>query len=238
MLPWDQVPRDPHLLDYVLILRKHQWLILTFLLTVVTVVTIASFKMKPVYQATARVEVDRESQNNLPFQGGNPYDEYMDMENYIETQAEILQSETLALQTIKSLDLERYPEYGGSGSSTAVIVQPAQAAGQRPAILGAFLGSLSVRRVPNSQLIEVTFEGGPEAGGEDRERAPAELHRAEFPKQVRRDHAGFHLAFFGTGRACGLRSKNRKTRASPTSARIRSGRSTRSRTSPRRNLRI
>jgi capsular exopolysaccharide synthesis family protein len=159
VLPWEQMPRDPHLLDYVLILRKHQWLILTFLLTVVTIVTIASFKMKPVYQATARVEVDRESQNNLPFQGENPYDEYMDMENYIETQAEILQSETLAFQTIKSLDLERYPEYGGSGSSTPVIAEPGQAAGQRPAILSAFLGSLSVKRVPNSQLIEVTFEG-------------------------------------------------------------------------------
>ena len=106
VLPWDQVAREPHLLDYLLILRKHQWLILTFLLTVVTVVTIASFKMKPVYQASARVEVDRESQNMLPFQGGNSYEEYEDMDSYIETQTKILESETLALQTIKSLDLE------------------------------------------------------------------------------------------------------------------------------------
>src|SRR5580693_5366250 len=83
--PWDQMSHEPHLLDYLLILRKHQWLILTFLLTVVTVVTIASFKMKPVYQASARVEVDREAQNMLPFQGDNSYEEYMDMENYIET---------------------------------------------------------------------------------------------------------------------------------------------------------
>ncbi len=35
--------REPHLLDYLVILRKHQWLILTFLVTVVTIVTIASF---------------------------------------------------------------------------------------------------------------------------------------------------------------------------------------------------
>src|SRR6202522_4840366 len=68
VLPWDQVPREPHLLDYVIILRKHQWLIVTFLLTVVTVVTIASFKMKPIYDATARVEVDREGQTLSPFQ--------------------------------------------------------------------------------------------------------------------------------------------------------------------------
>ena len=41
---WEQMPRQAHLLDYVIILRKHQWLILTFLLTVVTVVTIASLQ--------------------------------------------------------------------------------------------------------------------------------------------------------------------------------------------------
>ena len=88
-VPWEHMPREPHLLDYLIILRKHQWLIATFLLTVVTVVTIASFKMKPVYQAAARVEVDKESQNTLPFQGVN-YDEYEDMENYMATQTEIL----------------------------------------------------------------------------------------------------------------------------------------------------
>ena len=156
VLPWDQMPREPHLLDYFIILRKHQWLILTFLLTVVTVVTIASFKMKPVYQAAARVEVDKESQSMLPFQGVNSYDEFMDMENYIETQAKILQSETLAFQTIKSLDLGRYPEFGGVANS--LTWTRGGAAPQRPAILGAFLGRLLVKRVPTSRLIEVQFE--------------------------------------------------------------------------------
>lgn len=156
VLPWDQLPREAHLLDYVIILRKHQWLILTFLLTVVTVVTIASFKMKPVYEAAARVEVDKESQNVLRFQDDNAYDDYMDSEDYIETQAKILQSETLALQTIKSLDLGRYPEFGGSVNS--LTFAQSGTASKRPAILGAFLGGLSVKRVPNSRLIEVRFE--------------------------------------------------------------------------------
>ena len=38
----DLSPREPHLYDYLLILRKHQWLILSFLLTVVTIVSIAT----------------------------------------------------------------------------------------------------------------------------------------------------------------------------------------------------
>lgn len=154
-VPWEHMPREPHLLDYLIILRKHQWLIATFLLTVVTVVTIASFKMKPVYKAAARVEVDKESQNTLPFQGVN-YDEYIDMENYIETQVKILQSETLALQTINALNLTQYPEFGGPSGPIALTHGGAGVA--RPAILGAFLANLSIRRVPNSRLVEVEFE--------------------------------------------------------------------------------
>jgi polysaccharide biosynthesis transport protein len=155
-VPWDAVPREPHLLDYLIILRKHQWLILTFLVTVVTVVTIASFKMKPVYEAAARVEVDKESQMNMQFADDqNSYDEYIDMDAYIETQTKILESETLALQTIRSMDLGKYPEFGGTSGSTAF--GQGGAALRRPAILGAFLGDLSVVRVPNSRLIEVRF---------------------------------------------------------------------------------
>src|SRR3984885_6153873 len=155
VLPWDQMPREPHLLDYLITLRKHQWLILTFLLTVVTVVTIASFKMKPIYEAAATVEVDKESsQNTLPFQDEAAYDEYIDMDNYLETQTKILESETLAFQTIKSLDLARNPEFGGAPGRPAF----GGAGARRPAILGAFLGGLSVKRVPNSRLIDVRFE--------------------------------------------------------------------------------
>jgi polysaccharide biosynthesis transport protein len=154
---WEQMPKEPHLLDYLIILKKHQWLVLSFLLTVVTVVTIATFKMKPVYVAAARVEVDREAQSIQPFPDSNSYDDYVDSENYIETQTKILQSETLALQTIKSMDLGRYPEFGGRPNT--FIIPHAGVTSQRPAILGSFLGSLSIQRIKDSRLIEVRFEG-------------------------------------------------------------------------------
>src|SRR6202142_4791847 len=67
-------PREPHLYDYLLVLRKHQWLILSFMLAVVTIVSIATFRMQPVYVATARIEIDRDSSNILPFQGNDSYD--------------------------------------------------------------------------------------------------------------------------------------------------------------------
>lgn len=157
VLPWEHVQRETHLLDYLIILRKHQWLILTFLLTVVIVVTLATVKQKPIYQASGSVEIDREatqSQMQLPNEMSD-WDEYMDSEDYIDTQSKILQSETLALQTIRTLDLGRYPEFGGSGQPAAFT---GRSGAPRPAILGAFLSRLNVKRVPNSRLIQVTFE--------------------------------------------------------------------------------
>ena len=150
---WGQASHETNLLDYLIVLRKHQWMILTFLLLVVTIVTIASFKMKPVYVASARVEVDPEASNTLPFQDSSSFEEYVDLDNYIETQSKIIQSQTLAMDTIRTLDLPRYPEFGGDPKGL-VNAGPNQ---KEPPILGDFLGRLTVSRVPNSRLIEVQF---------------------------------------------------------------------------------
>ncbi len=157
---WEALPHEPHLLDYLIVLRKHQWLILFFLLSVVSIVGIATFRMEPVYEATARIEIDRENTNILPFQGVDSYDVYTDLENYIETQAKILQSETLAMQTIRSAGLANSPEFGGEpGRAGRVALSTGSLANQkRPAALGAFLGGMSVRRVANSRLLDVKFE--------------------------------------------------------------------------------
>jgi polysaccharide biosynthesis transport protein len=155
---FDLSPREPHLYDYLLILRKHQWLILSFMLSVVTIVSIATFRMQPVYVATARIEIDKENANILPFQGGDTYDYMMDTDNYIETQAKILTSETLALQTIRNNGLALRPEFAGSGSISEAVASGNLANQKRPPELAEFLGNLGVKRVPNSRLMDVSFE--------------------------------------------------------------------------------
>jgi capsular exopolysaccharide synthesis family protein len=154
----DLSPREPHLYDYLLILRKHQWLILAFLLTVVTIVSIATFRMRPVYIAKATIEIDRENSNILPFQGADSYDYMMDMDNYIETQARVLTSETLALQTIRNSGLAGNPEFSSAGVPSEAIATGTLANQKRPPEVAAFLGSLNVKRVPNSHLLEVSYE--------------------------------------------------------------------------------
>src|SRR5579864_180765 len=155
---WNLSPHEPHLYDYLLILRKHQWLILSFMLTVVTIVAIATFRMQPVYVATTRIEIDRENSNILPFQGTDSYDYMMDLENYIETQSKILTSETLALQTIRSSGLSTRPEFTSPNGPSEALATGSLENQKRPPELGAFLGSLGVKRVPNSRLLDVSFE--------------------------------------------------------------------------------
>jgi polysaccharide biosynthesis transport protein len=154
----DLSPREPHLYDYLLILRKHQWLILSFLLTVVTIVSIATFRMRPVYIAKATIEIDRESNNILPFQGADAYDSMMDLDNYIETQSKVLTSETLALQTIRNTGLAANPEFSAGGVPSEAIATGSLANQKRPPEVAAFLGSLSVKRIPSSRLMEVSYE--------------------------------------------------------------------------------
>jgi len=155
---WELSPREPHLYDYLLILRKHQWLILSFVLAVVTIVSVATFKMQPVYVATARIEIDRESSNILPFQGSDSYDASMDLDNYIETQSKVLTSETLALQTIRNAGLSARPEFSSASGPSQAVALGSLANQRRPPELGEFLGSLGVRRVPTSRLLDVSFE--------------------------------------------------------------------------------
>jgi capsular exopolysaccharide synthesis family protein len=155
---WDLSPHEPHLYDYLLVLRKHQWLILSFMLAVVTIVSIGTFRMQPVYVASSRIEIDRENSNILPFQGTDSYDYMVDLENYIETQSKILTSETLALQTIRSGILSGQIDFAGDASGSDALTTGSLANMKPPPELGAFLASLSVKRVPNSRLMDVNFE--------------------------------------------------------------------------------
>ena len=158
-LALDLMPREPHLLDYLILLRKHQWLILFFLLAIVSIVTIATFRMQSVYQATARVEIDRENTNAIHFSDSDSYEMYEDLEDYITTQSKILQSETLAMLTVRSIGLDNMTEFGGNPAKPVKPSAPgSEASLHRPPALGAFLGRMTIKRVPTSRLLDVTFE--------------------------------------------------------------------------------
>src|SRR5260370_2503649 len=82
----------------------------------------------------------------------------VDLENYIETQSKILTSETLALQTIRSGVLSGPSDFAADSSPSDALPTGSLANMKPPPELGAFLGSLSVKRVANSRLLDISFE--------------------------------------------------------------------------------
>ena len=111
-----------NLRDYLHILRKRRWVILTILFVVAVSVTILTFQQTPVYEATARILIEKETPNILTFK------EVLDLEtadtDYYQTQYKILKSRTLAKQVLEKLGImkqamQQEPETGNFSIPTS-----------------------------------------------------------------------------------------------------------------------
>lgn len=127
------------------------------------------------YQAKARVEVQKESADALgldsiiaaPESGSDA----LEASITLQTQAELLQSESLALQVIKELNLEQAKDFRprfsligwvmGHFSPTGIPDQPnvplEDAPGRRTGVVRAFESKLQVKPIPGTRLIEIIY---------------------------------------------------------------------------------
>jgi polysaccharide biosynthesis transport protein len=147
--------------EYIRVLIKRKWLVFGCLATVFSVVAIASLKMTPVYEADGTIAINKPD-TSLNFQNSATFSlDYYDPTE-LETEVKILQSDLLALQVIRELNLDRRPELGGGKTASSnsldltpdpLQVDPARAS----AMLGGFRGSLRVSLSPNSRIIEVHY---------------------------------------------------------------------------------
>ncbi len=138
------------LADFIRVARKFVWLILGISFGCAVAVYIWSKQQPKLYDAIAMIQVDQHGTLSLGASIGAS-DEY---ELKISTQIIALQSRDVALKVIKDpkLDLLHNKLFNPSGM-TDIDTNPFT----RNMLVGAFLGSLSVDRVPKSELISVTF---------------------------------------------------------------------------------
>jgi succinoglycan biosynthesis transport protein ExoP len=148
--------------EYVRVLVKRKWTVLACLVTIFSVVAIASLKMTPVYEASGSIAINKADSGLVNFNNSPTFNvDYFDPTE-LETEVKILQSDLLALQVVKELGLDRRPEYGGKTpalpSSLDLAPDPLQADSSRTsALLGGFRGSLRVTLAPNTHIIEVHY---------------------------------------------------------------------------------
>ncbi|MGA9392803.1 MAG: polysaccharide biosynthesis tyrosine autokinase [Candidatus Sulfotelmatobacter sp.] len=127
------------------ILVKHQWVILATAAILTALVAVYSFKVKPVYQATGRLDIEAElpllqSLNEL-FRTGEADD------SFLATEVSILQSDNLIWETIQQLGL-------GATEKTAATMTPAT----KNALIAEFRGRLKVERTKDTHMVTVSYE--------------------------------------------------------------------------------
>ena len=130
---------------FYLLLLKRKWLILTVAITVATGFAVQVHTTTSVYTAVAKVQIDPEGSNLLPFEDVfSPSLYFLATESYIRTQAEILRSQTLARRVAERLNLAEDP----------VFNQPVS-----PGIFSVLLGKFSSQV---RSLISLNGSSGPE----------------------------------------------------------------------------
>src|SRR5437763_3023327 len=142
------------------IVNKRRCTIATVAFIATLLVAVASFKMTPIYEATARLDIEADtaqiqSLNDL-------YRQLPNDEAFIGTQIQVLESDNLAQRTIEQLGLAREPGWvlaAGSGSDGL----PAQSQNSEDKLLRLFKSRLHVQRVRDSHVVNIRLEG-PDSG--------------------------------------------------------------------------
>jgi len=99
----------PDLLEYWRVIQKRYGTVLIALLVVFMIGLFATFRGKPVYEARALIEIQKENPDVPTLQELFQIEGVSDA--YIETQNRILKSENLARRVITQLGLEKLPEF-------------------------------------------------------------------------------------------------------------------------------
>ncbi len=148
--------------EYLRILLKRKWVVIICLVTIFSVVAIATLKTTPVYEAGGTIAINKPD-TTLNFQNSATFSlDYFDPTE-LDTEVKILQSDLLAMQVIRELNLDRRPEFAGQAPpspspSLDLTPDPLQSDPARASsMVGGFKGGLRVSLSPNTRIIEVHY---------------------------------------------------------------------------------
>ena len=165
--------KEIHLLDYWNIIYKHRFVVLTTLIVIVAAVTIWTFMQRPIYKATAQVQIEKSSPNILPFKDVFALDaSYSSYNDFYQTQYKLIQSRTIARMVIEELDLKTNKEFASTKKQFSLygFVRNLIPFGKSTApqnddsrFVNAFLVRLVVEPIRNSRLVNISYiSGSPE----------------------------------------------------------------------------
>jgi uncharacterized protein involved in exopolysaccharide biosynthesis len=129
-----------HLREHLRVIRKRAWLIITCALAVLTIVAVATFLQRPIYRASTKALIERESPRVVNIQEVSPTD--ADNVDFFQTQVQIIRSRPVVQRVIDSLGL--------------IAKKPELA--QAPDPVASFLKSVYVDPIRSTRLIEIQVD--------------------------------------------------------------------------------
>ena len=138
---------------------KHKLIFLGVAVLVFGAVVIETLTMTPIYESTSRLEIDPSKSSSLGL------DEMINQKlgssedsNGIQTEVRVIQSDTVAMRVIDGLALAKSPVFAGKNAERVTVTDPlAMSPADRERLLGQFHGSLSVKVLPATNIVEIRF---------------------------------------------------------------------------------
>ena len=167
-IPPSNMEKPPDLVAWWRIIRKRRWTVLTAFFVLFVTVLVGTLHERPVFQAKALIEIDKESPSIANPQEMFVLDEVSDA--YLETQYKVLASDDLAERVIHELGLDRQAEFlpsthawPWSVSAAPAIPPPTDSAAMpdlavRETVLSRFQDRLDIRPIRRSRAVELRFD--------------------------------------------------------------------------------
>ena len=167
-----------NLKDYLDILLRRKWIVVSCLLITVVTTTVASLVMTKIYRAEAIIEIAPENPKITAFEEVVEVEAKQD--EFYETQYRLIKSKTLAKRVVEALGLEKHPEFAPEDEKPGFLalarttfaelfsldgdgkVDPSERIREEQAreenLVSAFLDRVSVSPERKSRLVRVSFE--------------------------------------------------------------------------------
>jgi succinoglycan biosynthesis transport protein ExoP len=136
------------------VVRKRWRIAALFTAVVMCASAVGVFSIKPEYEPSARVEIDPPGSETFSMQ---PVGNSLSETQYLETQAQNLQTDDLAIAAIRKLGLDKNPDFGPKTSAESVSPDPLRLTPAESYALRTFRSRLKVLRDPNSRMITVSM---------------------------------------------------------------------------------
>jgi succinoglycan biosynthesis transport protein ExoP len=152
--------QESTLREYMRVLIKRKWLVISVIVGIFMSVAIASLREVPIYDAVGRIAVNKADSNLISFKDSTPDTDYVYEQSDLDTEVRILQSDLMALQVIRQLNLDKRPEFGGRSDQKQanLVADPLQTDSKRAsALLASFHSKLRVTLIPNTRIMEIHF---------------------------------------------------------------------------------